>query len=78
MIDKQAGPRTISPNTLRDQTAPNTFRNQIVPTTPDGQRRNTGGGRIAPAGRLQLPLLVYVAIVALAVVGALYVLTGTP
>ena len=81
MMDKQAGPVVVRPNTLRDQTAPNTLRSQAGPGSAGKQGLNRGGGKAAPRRPLtrpQLRIWVYVALAVLVVFVALYLLGGTP
>jgi hypothetical protein len=82
MTNQQSGPGEVRPNTLRDQRAPNTFRVTGAPGTPGSrQALNSGGGNMAPLGRLARPRLsiwVYVVVAVLAVLVLLYLLQGVP
>jgi hypothetical protein len=80
MMGKQTGPLEVRPNTLRDQTAPNTLRSQAGPGSAGRQDLNSGSAKASPRRSLvrpQLRLSVYVALAALVVVSALYLLNGT-
>jgi hypothetical protein len=80
MTEKQIGPIEVRPNTLQGESMPNTFRSQAGSGT-EGRRLNSGGGNAAPSRRRavpQLSLRAFVALAALVVFVALYLLSGTP
>ena len=81
MIERHTGPIEVQPNTLRDQRVPNTFRSQSGPGSAGKHDLNRSGGQAAPRRPLAWPqLLVWasVALVVLAVLVTLYLLTRTP
>ena len=81
MTGKPNGNVDVRPNTLRDQMAPNTFRASTPPRRPDRSQAQTGAGsgrqRLRPMAA-QTPRWVYVALGALAIVIALFLLQGMP